>query len=232
MVTVILAAMGKSRWGAPARAASASVVFALAAAACTSDDATDNTNTTSSSLASCADERHVVVFDYFGTITLADSDLGDWLADPANAVPPARPGGADLANAYRASGFEILYLTTTPEEVTVADKPVRAEIGAWLVANGFPLGDRANLWVWDGEHTPMRGIANELDRIVSEGAVIDAAYTDNPDKAFAFKTAVPSEGVHTIGAGSGTSGVTPVPADDMVAHAAEVAGQDPVCRSA
>jgi hypothetical protein len=208
------------------------VALALVAVACAGDDGTETATSTSATLASCADERHVVVFDYFGLVTPRDDNLGAWLADPAGAVPPVRPGVVDVANAYRSQGREILYLTTAPEEITVSGRPIRAEISDWLVRNGFPLGDGASLWVWDGTHTPMRGITSEFDRLVAEGATIDAAYTDNEDKAFAFKIAVPSDHIFTVGSGSGTTGVTPVANDDMVAHAAEVATEPPVCRPA
>jgi hypothetical protein len=230
MPGAILTAMGNHRRGARLRAASAVAALAVLAACAGSDSTDDAATSTSSPLASCADERHVVAFDVFGLVTMHDNDLGAWLADPAGAVPPARAGVVDVAKAYRAQGYEILYLTTAPEEIVVAGRPIRGEISNWLVVNGFPLADGASLWVWDGTHTPMRGIASEFERLTAEGATIDAAYTDNADKAFAFKTAVPAEGVYTVGSGSGSSGVVPIPSDDMVAHAAEVAAGKPVCR--
>jgi hypothetical protein len=225
--------MGKPRWGARARVATACAALVMAAAACAGGGGSDETATsTSAKLASCADERHVVAFDFFGTITMQDDNLGAWLADPAGAKPPFRAGVVDVAKAYQGRGYEILYLSTAPEEITVEGRPLRAGISDLLVQNGFPLGDGATLWLWDNTHTPMRGIAAEFERLVGEGATIDAAYTDNQDKAFAFKTAVPSDGVFTVGTGSAASGVTPVPNDDMVAHAAEIAAQPPICRSA
>jgi hypothetical protein len=207
------------------------VPIALAAAACAGDDGSDDmVASTASTQASCADDRHVVAFDYFGLVTMADDNLGAWLADPAGAVPPPREGVVEVANAYRAAGYEILYLTTAPMEIMVADTPISVAISDWLVSNGFPLGDGASLWVWDGSHTPMRGIANEFDRLVGEGATIDAAYTDNEDKAFAFKTAVPSDHVFTLGTGSAATGVSPVANDDMLAHATEIEALEPICR--
>ena len=231
--TVILAAMTNWRRSVTIRAA-ATVALALGAVACAGgdDDAATSASATTTGLTACAEDRHVVAFDYFGTVTVQADNLGAWLADPVGAVPPARPGVADVANAYKSLGYEIIYLTTAPSEITVAERPIRDSILDWLLVNGFPIGDDASLWVWDGTHTPMRGIASEFDRLVSEGASIDAAYTDNEDKAFAFKTAVPSDHVFTIGTASMTTGVTPVPNDDMVAHAAEVAAQSPVCASA
>jgi hypothetical protein len=76
----------------------------------------------------------------------------------------------------------------------------------------------------------MRGISAELDRLVGEGASLDAAYTDNEDKALAFKSAVPSERVYTLGSGASTSGTTPIPDDDMVAHLADIEALAPVCQ--
>ena len=73
--------------------------------------------------------------------------------------------------------------------------------------------------------------ANELTRLKAEGATIEAAYTDNEDKAFAFKTAVPSQAVYTLGTGAAATGTTPIPGDDMVTHASTVAGQPALCRA-
>ncbi|HET6951895.1 MAG TPA: hypothetical protein VFI47_16050, partial [Acidimicrobiales bacterium] len=178
----------------------------------------------------CSTERHVVAFDYFGTVSVADEELGAWLEDTTN-PPDARPGVAGVAAAYRARGYELLYITTAPEEIKVGETPIRDAITGWLTEQGFPLDAGTSLWVWDGNFTPMEGVTAELDRLVGEGATIDAAYTDNEDKAFAFKTSVPSERVFTLGTGAATTGTTPIPGDDMTAHVATVEQLAPVCQS-
>lgn len=48
-------------------------------------------------------------------------------------VPPARPG---VANAYKGLGYQILYLTTAPEEITVAERPIRDRIGTASMTTG------------------------------------------------------------------------------------------------
>jgi hypothetical protein len=203
----------------------------LGAAACGSgDDVSDSADESpTTKLASCSAERHVVAFDYFGTVTVADADLGDWLKD-VNDSPDARPGVADVAAAYRDRGYEVLYITTAPSIIDLAGAPIGDRIADWLTETGFPLGEGTTLWVWDGNHTPMRGISAELDRLVGEGATIDAGYTDNEDKALAFKSAVQSDRVYTLGSGASTSGTTPVTNDDMVAHLADIEALAQVCQ--
>jgi hypothetical protein len=203
----------------------------LGAAACGSgDDGSESAEESpSTTLASCNADRHVVVFDYFGTVSVADADLGDWLKD-VNDAPDARPGVADVAAAYRDRGYDVLYITTAPSIIDLAGAPIGDRIADWLATEGFPLGEGTTLWVWDGNHTPMRGISAELDRLVGEGASLDAAYTDNEDKALAFKSAVPSDRVFTLGSGASTSGTAPIPDDDMVAHLADIEALAPVCQ--
>ena len=222
----------RSRVRSRGRAAAALAVVAVALAACGSGDSADDaTAATPSTLPLCSEERHVVAFDFFGTISLDDDDVLAWLGEDT-APPPARPGVPDVAAAYRARGYEVLYITTVPSGVMVGDVPIGDAVTGWLTENGFPTGPGTAVWVWDGNYTPMEGIANELERLAAEGATVDAAYTDNEDKAFAFKTAVPSEEVHTLGTGAAATGTAPVPGDDMVTHAAEVAQRPAACRAA
>jgi hypothetical protein len=223
---------GRSRLRSRGRAAAALAVVTVALAACGGGDAGDDAiAATPSTLPPCSEERHVVAFDFFGTISLADADVAAWVGEEAT-PPPARPGVPDVAAAYRARGYEILYITTVPAGVTAGGVPIGDAVTGWLTENGFPTGPGTAVWVWDGNYTPMEGIANELERLAAEGATVDAAYTDNEDKAFAFKTAVPSEEVHTLGTGAAATGTAPVPGDDMVTHAAEVAQRPAACRAA
>ena len=165
----------------------------------------------------------------FGTLTPTDGDLGDWLAD-GGAPPDVRPGAAQLASAYRARGFEVLYITTVPGDVEVGGRPIADALAGWLDENGFPAGDGIHVWLWDGNHTPMQGISDELGRLRDEGASVDAAYTDNEDKAFTLKSGVPSDKVFTLGDEAGSTGTTPVPGDDLETHATEVTGLGQICR--
>jgi hypothetical protein len=222
------------RRGRRARSALAALALlplvAFASTACGEREAPEIAAAVPTTLALCAVDRHVVLFDYFGGITTDDDDLFTWMEDPA-AAPPARPGVADVAHAYRQRGYEVLYVTTAPPNLLIGDRGVGELINEWLTARGFPMGEGTTLWMWDGNQTPMRSISTELTRLVNEGTSIDAAYTDNEDKAFAFKSAVPSQRVFTLGSGSAATGTTPVPRDDMVAHADEVELLDEVCRA-
>ena len=223
--------MGKLGPRAIGRAAIVLLPLVFGATSCSEGNAASTFDTSvQTTLALCRDERHVVVFDYFGTLTPSDEDLAHWLGEE-RVIPPARPGAAEVASAYRALGYEVLYLTTAPSEILLDDgRPLRDHIGDWLAQNGYPVGDGATVTSWDGNHTPMDWISTVLGQVVDGGASVDAAYTDNEDKAFAFKTAAPDQ-VFTLGAGATTSGSTPIPGDDMVAHAAEVTGLEPVCRA-
>lgn len=214
------------------RVAAALVPLAIVTLACGEGGGSSGADASvPATLALCADERHVVAFDVFGTLTPSDGDLVDWLAD-ASALPDVRPGAAQLASAYRTRGFEVLYITTVPGDVEVGGRPVGDALAGWLDENGFPTGDSTHLWLWDGNHTPMQGISDELRRLRDEGASVDAAYTDNEDKAFTLKSGVPSDNVFTLGGGAGSTGTTPVPGDDLETHATEVTGLGQICRPA
>ena len=205
------------------------VPVALGIAACGGDSPESAVTSPPTTLVPpCSVERHVVALDVFGTASLSHDDAAAWIADPA-AVPAPRPGAAEVAAAYRTHGYEVLYMTTTPDDTVIGGTPLSDALVGWLDANGFPTGDGTRLWVWDGDHTALSAISRELGRVTDSGATLAAAYTDNEDKAFAFKTDVPSDKVFTLGAGASTPGTTPVAGDDMQAHAAEVAGTDPVC---
>ncbi len=222
--------MGTSsdRWTSRARAVLLAVVVAtLGTTTCGGDDTSSASTSAPTTLPPCALSRHIVAFDVFGTVTASDDDLAAWL-ETVDDPPDVRPGADAVVSAYRALGYEILYVTTTPPSVHVGDTPIGEAIAGWLDANGFPQGEGTHLWGWDGNHTPMIGIGDELERLHDEGASIDAAYTDNQDKAFAFKTSVPSESVYTIGPEVLTSGSTPL--TDLQAHAAQVEASSPVCQ--
>ncbi len=230
-----MASVHNERMGIPprvwqGRVAALLLPLALGLAGCGGADSPEVAAPPPTTLAPCSTDRHVVVFDYFGTISMDDDDLLDWIAAPAS-PPPARPGVADVAAAYRSRGYEVLYITTAPTFLEIGERPVGDRIAEWLTDAGFPMGEGVVMWVWDGNETPMRGISAELERLVGEGASVDAAYTDNEDKAFAFKSAVPSERVFTLGTGASTTGTSPVPGDDMVAHVAEVELLDQVCQT-
>ncbi|HEX6424386.1 MAG TPA: hypothetical protein VFZ79_12970 [Acidimicrobiales bacterium] len=214
------------------RMAAAFVLLALATLACGGGNGSSGADASvAATQPLCADDRHVVAFDIFGTLTRSDEDLGDWLGD-AGSPPDVRAGAAELVSAYRTRGFEVLYVTTVPAELEIRGQPMAEALAGWLDANGFPTGDHTHLSLWDGNHTAMQGISDELARLRDEGASVDAAYTDNDDKAFTFKSGVPSDKVFTVGDGAASTGTTPVAGDDVAAHARDVAGMGQICRLA
>src|SRR6266545_7199366 len=72
--------------------------------------------------APCKQNRHMVVFDFNGTLTDSDQDAIRWATDP-QAEPDARPGASDLVTAYRQHGYEIMYVTGFPAETMIAGQP-------------------------------------------------------------------------------------------------------------
>ena len=98
--------------------------------------------------------------------------------------------------------------------------PLGDYIGDWLAEKGYPVGEGATVTSWDGNHTPMDWISTVLGQVV-DGADGRRGLHRQRGQGLAFKTAAPDQ-VYTLGAGAATSGTTPIPGDDMVAHAAEV----------
>ena len=138
-----------------------------------------------------------------------------WIADRP-APPPARPGGRGRGDRLPARGYEVLYITTAPGPRHRATCRRRRHLRL-AHRERVPDGRRRDP-VGVGRYVhPDGGVSPaELDRLVRRGRHVDAAYTDNEDKAFAFKSAVPSERVFTLGARPCPHGATPVPGDDMV----------------
>jgi hypothetical protein len=168
----------------------------------------------------CSEERHMVVFDFFGSLNGGIPDLARWIGDEAT-PPTPRPGAAAVATAYRDRGYEVLYLTLAPVTSTVDGVPLIDAANAWLAANGFPTGPGTQVWAWDGQAaSPQVRAIDELIRLGNEGVSIDAAYTDNVDKANALISGgVPADHLFALDAATGRAGSTPVPGNDLAAHA-------------
>src|SRR5262245_19202764 len=213
---------GGQRSRALKRAAVGLLPLSLLAAGCGSggDDTTnsaaqgDETTLPPTTLVpSCAENRHIVVFDYFGFLTQSDEDLREWLDDPTD-TPDLRLGALETVTAYRSLGYEIAYLHTVPVNMTVGDQPIDDAIRGWLESNDFPMGEGTTILGWQSGDAII-GITNQLLDFASDGVSVDAGYTDNQDKAAGMITGgVPADHMYTVGAAAGTEGPRAIPDDD------------------
>lgn len=222
----------------------------LNVAACSGDDssvADDLTGppstepATQTGLRPCADDRHMVVFDVIGFLTVENIEvLGTWNAQTSS-EPTPRPGSVELVQTYREKGYEILYVTTIPPG-HFGTPTVEEVVTGWLQASGYPVDEAARVWAWAGQrpNSPTwTGITDELVRLSGEGVSVDAGYTENSDKTWAFATSgIPEDRNFTltpvagIGEGVPTSAPTTlIPNDDLVAHRATVAQLPPICQA-
>jgi hypothetical protein len=221
------------------RAALGLVPLALLAAGCGSggDDtaslggqADETTLPPTTLLPSCAENRHIVVFDYFGFLTQSDDDLRQWLDDPTD-TPDLRLGALETVTAYRSLGYEIAYLNTVPVNMAIGDQPIDDAIRGWLESNDFPLGEGTTILGWQSGDAII-GITNQLLDFQSDGVSVDAGYTDNQDKAAGMITGgVPADHMYTVGTAAGTEGSRAIPDDDVIAHSANIADLPKVCEA-
>jgi hypothetical protein len=171
--------------------------------------------------------------DFAGFLTTDQEQWTDWIND-ASAEPDMRPGGPELSLAYRARGYEVLYVTTAPPNITIGGAPVPEAVEGWLQRNGFAIDGGTRVYGYtgtvDNANAPVASITDELLRLSAEGVTGYAAYTDDEDKAYAFASGgVPQERLYTISPNAGVSGTTAIPDDDLVAHLAAVEALPPVC---
>lgn len=185
-------------------------------------------------LAPCRVERHVVVIDVAGLLTLGDETQMwvDWIN--AVAEPEPRPGGPELSHAYRAKGYELLYSITVPPTILIEGLAPPLAVDAWLQRNGFATGDGTRVVGYNGDSTDINvlaaSITDELMRLAAEGVHLDAAYTDNDYRVYAFTAAgIPAHQVFTLGPAAGMSGTTAVAGDDLEDHRSTVEALPPVC---
>lgn len=219
----------------------------LASAGCAGNVGADVDTTTTASTAPpdeadprpCAEDRHLVVFDFVGLLTVENIEVfGPWITGEGEPTP--RPGSLELVQAYRDRGYEILYLHTIPPDI-FPDRSVVEVLDEWLRGHGYPVDERARIWDWDGVTSPEGqtwvAVTDELLRLAGDGVSVDAAYSENPDRSYAFATGgVPVERNFTISPllapsdGAPTSApTTPIPNDDLRAHLATVEPLPPVC---
>ncbi len=188
----------------------------------------------------CAEDRHMVAVDILGLLTVENVEvLGPWIDGATEPTP--RSGAPEVFRAYRERGYELLYITTIPPNA-FRDRSVEETATEWLTDNGFPSGPGTQIWVWDGVSRPdgqtWISITDEMLALAAEGVAIDAAYSENYDKTYAFAAGGVSPErnfsitpVESPGEAGPTSAPTSwIPNDDLVAHAAAVQQLPPVCQ--
>lgn len=211
-------------------------VAALLATACSSGDDEGGTVGTSeppstsaeevsTTLAPCADNRHVAVFDMFGTLTPDANDVIAWLnaSDP----PEARPYAASVVAAYRQRGYEILYVTGLPASTQLDGKPAPDALTAWLAEHDFPTGEGARIETTDTGDFKTE-MSRDLTSLAGTGVHVDAAYTDN-DSDLEVYILSGAQQVYKLGAATSESRSTLIPNDDMQAQLKVVEALPAVC---
>lgn len=208
-------------------------------AACGAGDDTDDTLPTTiteaaggeTTVPSCGDERHAVVFDVSGTLADDAGAIDDWISGDSPAPDP-RPGSVALTKAYLALGYEILYASTSPTDQVVDGQPVLDALTDWLTTNEFAVGTGTRVFGVDParQRAPAVALADELVRTHSEGVVVDYGYAGSADNVLAFQTGgVAPAHTFSVNDDSGANGSTAIPADDLVSHRAMVDGLPRVC---
>jgi hypothetical protein len=181
----------------------------------------------------CREARFVVAFDVAGFLNTDQDSWIDWINDP-EAEPDVRPGAPELTHAYRAKGYEVLYITTVPPNVLIGGAPAPVAVEGWIERHGFAADEGTRVYGYTGTsdqpNAPVASITDELIRLAGQNVTSYAGYTENDDKAYAFASGgVPQERIYTISPNAGVSGTTAIPNDDLLAHRATIDALPPVC---
>jgi hypothetical protein len=185
------------------------LVAVAGASACgggTTDDtveSADSTTTTASvdTTAACESERHAVVFGLDGVLTPSDDELFRHIEDPSY-VPVTRDGAAELVQAYADRGYEIVYISGRPINMVLHDRPALDVTEEWLEMRSFPTGEGTSLTLWDPAQYATKDLykLQTIFDLVTEGVIVDAAYTESPDDYRALRTGgVDVEALYAIG---------------------------------
>jgi hypothetical protein len=188
-------------------------------------------------LAPCSEEHHLVVIDFAGTLTQGDQSdetymWADWINGTAE--PEVRPGAPEVTHAYRQRGYELLYSITVPPTITIEGMPPPLAVQGWLERNGFATGDGTSVLGYNGDSIEIPALAasitQELIRLADSGVRLDAAYTDNDYRVYAFTAGgIPEAQIYTLGPDAGLAGTTAIAGDDLVGHLDTVEALPPVC---
>jgi len=195
------------------------------------------TTTGDTSLPSCRDVDRAVVFSVFGGATSGeDGEAASWVDDPDD-EPTARPRAAGVASAYREVGYEIVYVALLPSETNIDGQPVVDAVTVWLGLNNFPVGEGVRVWAppGDGSADPSVALIEELARLGASGIEVDAGYAGDAETVFPLVSGgVPRDRVFMVGGGGEVASdsdvsSTPLPDEQLAAHAAEVKALEPIC---
>lgn len=186
----------------------------------------------------CSEERHMVVFDFAGVLTV-EQDEGALVTEWLSGNPPEPQSGTpELSQAYRDRGYEILYLTAAPPDLVVDGLPVPTAVQEWLRSNGFAIDpDGTSVLGYTGTGDVAEAIVSitdELLRLASEDVQLDAGYTDDEQRVYPLASGgIPAERIYMIGPDAGAAGTTAIPDDDLQAHLATTVQElPPVCTPA
>jgi hypothetical protein len=209
-------------------------VATLVASACSKGDDDGGTMGTSAppsseqgstTLAPCAENPHVAVFDIFGTLTPDANDVITWIN--TEEPPDARPYAASVAAAYKQRGYQILYVTGLPSSTLLDGKPAPDALTEWLDNHDFPTGDGARIELTETGDFKTE-MSRDLTSLAGTGVKIDAAYTDN-DSDLEVYILSGAQQVYKLGAATTESRSTLVPNDDMQAQLKVVEALPAVC---
>ncbi len=175
----------------------------------------DGTQTYGYALVTLA-QTQFVVFDIDGTLTTADSELlQQYFLDlfGGQHVPEIYDGALAIVQAYRAAGYEILFLTGRPYWLFGITR-------AWLSDRGFPPAN-LHLTNTNGEALPTEGGVGtyKLDylRSIMANHTFTRAYGNATTDIYAYTNApFPLSDIFIIGTHAGENGTQPV--TDYPAH--------------
>jgi phosphatidate phosphatase PAH1 len=181
----------------------------------------------------CPEDRHGVVVDVDGTLTANAGELLVAVANPAY-DPAVRPGAVELMQAWRALGYEIVYLTGRPAGMHVGYMSIADATAAWLESHSFPTGDGTHVFVWDDRAIERieQYKTQTLVELTTEGLSLDYGYTGTPTDVIAYRTAgIPADHIFTVGEASDSGeGTVPVLDPGWLSHQVNVVDPlPPVC---
>lgn len=193
--------------------------------AATTMAASDGTASAGAAPAPCSEDPHAIVFDV-GSLTFGTAEIVRWLGDPTYDMPP-RPGTTDLLAAYRARGYQIVYMTGLAADSVMESTgaPVSGEITAWQARHGMPTGEGTQLLMWDTANftDPTAFRIDALVQLSLQGLSLDYGYTDDEHDVRAMSNGgIPGDRIFTIQGIGGTPGTVGTLEQDWASHKARV----------
>jgi hypothetical protein len=179
----------------------------------------------------CSEDRHAVIVDLDGAITMGTDEYDKWMEDPDH-EPELRFGAAELMRAWRERGYEIVYLADGLADSTIGDTPIDEATTAWLEKHGVPSGEGTQLLFWDNENMSLDGYKTQtLLDLGTEGVSIDYGYTDSEVDITAYRAGgLRADGIFTRDPVAGELGTTAVAEPTWLNHLVDTVDPlPPVC---